>query len=208
MAAIVLVSMYIAAQMIADVTAVKLVTLFGVVVPGGTLIYAVTFTLRDMLHKRLGKRAAQATIVMAAVVNILMALYFLLTINMPSPPFWGMQEAYESILGFVPYIVAASILAEVLSELVDTELYHIAARGFAKDRIWLRVVFSNLFSVPIDSIVFAYLAFSIFPGIFGGHAIDMAGIRQMVIGQTLFKWVVSMVVMPATYLTGSGEVPD
>ena len=199
--AVVLVAAYMACQMIADITAVKMVEVFGLVIPAGTFVYAATFTVRDLIHKRLGKSVARWTILSAAAINIAMALYFVFTINLGYPPFWQGQEAYASILGVVPSIVAASIIAEFVSEWVDTELYQIAWESFARNKQWLRVVFSNLLSVPLDSIIFAILAFRIFT-----PSVPWPGIWSMVLGQSLFKWAVATVVMPLTYLVKPSEM--
>lgn len=199
--AVVLISAYMACQMIADIAAVKMVSLFGLVIPAGTFIYAVTFTVRDLIHKRLGKTVARWVVASAAVINIGMALYFVFTINLGYPVFWQGQEAYATILGVVPSIVAASIIAEFVSEMVDTELYQIAWEKFARNRQWLRVVFSNLFSVPLDSLVFAVLAFRVFT-----PSVPWSGIAAMVLGQSLFKWAVATVVMPLTYLVKPSEL--
>lgn len=203
--AIVLTAIYIACQMIADVSAVKLVSVFGLAVPAGTFVYAVTFTVRDMIHKRMGKKAARLVISSAAVINVAMALYFAFTVGLAHPPFWGGQEAYAAVLGVVPTIVVASIAAEYISEMFDTELYQIAWDTFAKDKPWLRIAFSNLFSVPLDSFIFGALAFKAFPWLFGGDAIPWAGIGTMVLGQSIFKWVVATAVIPFTYLTKPGR---
>ena len=53
-AGIILVSLYIAAQIISDVASLKIAVLFGLSIDAGTFIYPITFTLRDLVHKRLG----------------------------------------------------------------------------------------------------------------------------------------------------------
>lgn len=66
-------------------------------------------------------------------------------------------EAYK----LVPFwrIVVASIVAEAISELVDGEMCEKWQVKFGRKRISGRVLFSNLFSIPIDSFVFSFIAF-------------------------------------------------
>lgn len=66
---------YVGAQVIADVTSLKIGSVAGRAVDMGTFIYLITFTLRDVVHKALGKRAARTLVLTAAVVNVAMALY-------------------------------------------------------------------------------------------------------------------------------------
>ena len=69
---------YIAAQMLADVASLKIGLVAGWAVDLGTFIYPLTFTLRDLCHKLMGKRAAQTIILSAAGINIFMAAYLML----------------------------------------------------------------------------------------------------------------------------------
>jgi hypothetical protein len=187
--------------MIADVTAVKMLQMpFGIVIPGGTFIYAVTFTVRDALHRKHGVDAAQSAIYAAGVINVLMALYFALTIVLPFPPFWGLQDAYASILMVVPGIVISSIIAELVSELVDTKLYQWSWDTFMPNSHFGRIALSNFVSVPLDSLLFATLAFVAWPTVFGGDVTPWAGILSITVGQSIFKWIVSFIVAPFTVI--------
>jgi len=140
---VLLVGGYITLQLVADVCAVKMVDLWGIVLPGGSLVYAITFTWRDLVHKRLGKRWAQASIFVAAGMNIFMALAFLWLVKMPFPGFWGLQDATATVLAQVPRIVFASIVAELVSQFVDTEIYQFVWNRLGSKHQWLRVVASN-----------------------------------------------------------------
>jgi uncharacterized integral membrane protein (TIGR00697 family) len=193
----VLVGLYVAAQMLADITAAKIMAVGPWTVPAGTLVYAWTFTNRDLIHKQLGKRVAKLAIVLAGVINVLMAIYFGFAIVVPPAAFWQNQEAFAATLGIVPRIVVASILAEVISELVDTELYHLWVSRVTRRYQWARVAFSNLISVPLDSLLFVVLAF------FGNTPIE--GMLALILGQTVFKWLVGTITMPFIYAIPEGK---
>ena len=64
--AIVAVGAYVGAQVIADITSLKIGSFAGRAVDMGTFIYPITFTLRDVVHKALGRRAARTLVVTAA----------------------------------------------------------------------------------------------------------------------------------------------
>ncbi|MCK7514814.1 MAG: VUT family protein [Desulfobacterales bacterium] len=68
-----LAGIYVAAQMLADIGSLKIAVVAGLAVDAGTFIYPITFTVRDLIHKRLGKSAARTTIVLAAGINLVMA---------------------------------------------------------------------------------------------------------------------------------------
>lgn len=192
-----LVAGYIALQLIADVTAAKIVQIGPITLPAGTFVFALTFTWRDLLHKRLGKTWAQAAIVVAALCNLLMVGYFAFAIALPPAPFWPGQEAFAGALGVVWRITLASIVAEVVSELVDTEAYHaLTERGAMQ---WARVAGSNAVSLPLDSLIFGVVAFA---GI-----MPAAGIAELIVGQVIFKAAVTVLSLPGIYLIPARREP-
>ena len=161
-ATIILAGVYIFLQMTADIAAAKVIVLGKIVMDAG-IIYSFTFTWRDLIHKQLGKRAAQTTIILAGVINVIMVLYFIFVVKLPAESSWaalGGQKAFEFVFGIVPRIVIASIIAEIVSELVDTEVYQWWVGGVGKRRPqWMRVVISNSISIPIDSVIFPFVGF-------------------------------------------------
>jgi uncharacterized integral membrane protein (TIGR00697 family) len=186
-----LVGGYIMLQLVADVAAAKIVEVGGLTMPAGTFVFAVTFTWRDMLHKRLGKEWARAAIVVAAVCNLLMVGYFLFAVNLTPAVFWPNQAAFEATLGVVWRIALASIAAEVVSELVDTEVYHALIGRFTGKWQGLRVLGSNVVSLPVDSLVFTMLAF--------GGTMPLAGLWAIAKGQIVFKALVTLISVPGIY---------
>ncbi len=201
-AAIVLVGMYVAAQMLSDIGSLKIASLAGWAVDAGTFIYPITFTIRDMIHKRLGKLAARTTILLAAGVNVVMAGYFWLVSVLPPDSSWAawegasvtMNEAFARVLSPAWTIVVASIIAEVASELIDTEVYHIWTTRVTTRFQWMRVLASNAASVPVDSLIFSWLAFGL------GFGMPAAEVWQIFWFNVIVKGIVTMASLPAIYL--------
>jgi uncharacterized integral membrane protein (TIGR00697 family) len=184
-AIVILIGTYIMAQAIADIGATKLIEIGGVVMPGGTFIFALTFTLRDMIHKRLGREWARMAIFTAAALNVLLAVYMLILSRLPSPDFFALGDSWNAIFAIVPAITIGSIVAELASELTDTEVYHFWKTRFPAAPQWSRVLVSNAVSLPIDSIVFTLLAFVLLPPVFGAEAMPFgAAVTRIVSGQT------------------------
>jgi uncharacterized integral membrane protein (TIGR00697 family) len=150
---------YVAAQMLSDIASLQIVLIAGFSIDAGTFIYPLTFTLRDMVHKVAGIKIARMLIISAAVVNLLMALFFKMVSILPPDLAVGPQTAFGNLLSPVWRIVLASIAAEVIAELIDTEGYRIWVEKVTRRYEWARVVFSNSISIPVDSFLFSFLAF-------------------------------------------------
>lgn len=190
--AVVVVAAYIAAQMLADIASLKIGLVAGYAVDMGTFIYPVTFTLRDVVHKVLGRDNARLLIVLAAAINLVMALYLMWAAGVPSDPQWGLGTEFSAILAPVWRIVVASIVAEVVSELLDTEVYHWFVTRVTRRFQWLRVLTSNSISVPIDNIIFAVGAF--------GWFLPWNVVWQIFVFNLVVKYAVTLVSLPLIYI--------
>lgn len=184
---------YVAAQMMADVASLRIVEFVGNAVDAGTIVYPFTFTLRDLIHKIGGKTAARTLIVLAAAVNLVMAAYFGLVGRLPADSGTGPQTEFGEVLAPVWGIVIASIVAEVVAELIDTEAYSMWVRRFADRHQWGRVLASNAVAIPVDSALFVGLAtaFGVFP---------VAAAWSIFWVNVVFKGGITLVSIPWIYL--------
>ena len=156
---ILIIGVYIACQMISNISSVKIANVLSLAVDGGTFIYPLAFTIRDMAHKTIGKKNTQKLIIVSAIINIFTPIYFYIVSQIPADSSWEFNEAFQITLSPVMRIVIASIIASTLSELVDTEVYHFFITKITKRFQWLRVLISNAFSIPIDNFLFVIIAF-------------------------------------------------
>lgn len=188
----VLAGAYVAAQVLTDVASLRIVEVFGVTMDGGTLIYPFTFTLRDLVHKVAGVTTARALIFTAAGINVVMALLFWVVAELPADMTVGPQTEFGAVLSPVYRIVLASIIAEIVSELIDTEVYRRWVARFADRHQWGRVLSSNAVAIPIDSVIFAVIAF--------GGEIPASAVVAIIWGNILVKGLVTGISMPWIYL--------
>jgi uncharacterized integral membrane protein (TIGR00697 family) len=190
------VGLYIACELIANVTAVKPIVLGGggVVVPAGVFVYALTFTLLDLIHERLGKRGARQVIGTAFCANLLLAAYAWLTVWWPAPAFFDGQASVARVLGATPRIVGASLTAYLVASLLDAELF-----AWWRARVggyrWVRVLVSNAVSTAVDSLVFVTLAFA-----------GVLPVLPLVAGQYLVKMAVTVLSLPLIYAIRGGPM--
>ena len=189
---IVVISIYIAAQLLSDIASLKITSIAGFSMDAGTFIYPLTFTIRDLVHKRLGKQVARTVVILAAGINLFMALFFQFTAWLPQDPSWGLGREFAAVLGPVWRIVIASIVAEVISELLDTEIYHLWQNRITEKYQWMRVLSSNAVSIPVDSLIFCWGAF--------GFALPHDVVWSIFFANVIVKGAVTIVSLPAIYL--------
>jgi uncharacterized integral membrane protein (TIGR00697 family) len=187
---------YVAAQMMADIASLRIVTVFSLSFDAGTLVYPFTFTLRDLVHKVAGIKAARVLIITAAVINLLMALLFWVTSILPPDPSAGPQDEFGMVLSPIWRIVFASIVAEVIAEFIDTEGYRLWVEKVTNRFQWMRVLVSNAISIPIDSLIFAWIAF--------GGELPNTVVWGIVLANVLIKGAVTLISLPGIYLVREG----
>ena len=194
------IAVYIGAQMMADIASLKIGIVAGLAVDMGTFIYPVTFTLRDLAHKTAGKRAAQAMILAAGFLNLVMAFYLRWCATVPGDPQWGLSEEFTAVLAPMWRIVLASIAAEIVSELLDTELYEWFVTRVTRRHQWARVFFSNNISVPVDNAVFSVGAF--------GWTLPWNVVWQIFVVNLAVKYVVTILSIPLIYCVKERPPPN
>lgn len=189
---IIIIGSYIACQMISNIASVKIANVLSLAVDGGTFLYPLAFTIRDMAHKTIGKKNTQKLIIVSAIINIFSPIYFYIVSNIPADSSWQFNEAFQLTLSPVLRIAIASIVGSTIAELVDTEIYHFFVTKITKRYQWLRVLISNAFSIPVDNLLFVVIAF------YGALPFD--ALLGIFIFNFFVKYTVTIVSVPMIYL--------
>jgi len=141
------------------------------------------------VHKTWGKKNARQVIIISAILNLLMFALFWVIGKMPSNPAWHYQKAYEQILLPVGRIVLASIIAQVISELVDTEIFSFLFKTIGD---LTAVFFSNLAGLLVDSLIFSLVAFL--------GKLPLFTVGQIIVANILIKLIISILSTPTIKL--------
>ena len=182
-----LIGLYVACEIISNVTASKPVAIAGIVVPAAVFLYTLTFTLIDLINERLGKAGARQVIATAFAANLLLAGYVQFAIWLPAAPFYRDAEIFAGVLGSTPRIVFASLVAYLVSSLVDAEIFAWWRAHVAGPK-WARVLISNAVSTLVDSALFITIAFA-----------GVLPVWPLIGGQYLVKMGVTLVSLPLIY---------
>ena len=144
------------------------------------------------MHKVSTAGIARILIFASAAINLFMAALFWLVAELPPDLAVGAQAEFGLVLAPVFRITIASIVAEVVSELIDTEMYEVWVRRFAQRWQWGRVLASNAVSVPVDTALFTLLAF--------WGVLPTEVMLSLFLSNILVKFAVTFVSIPGIYL--------
>ncbi len=194
-------AIFITSLILSNIIAVKLIVLGPFFLTAGVLLFPVSYIFGDILTEVYGYARARRVIWTGFGCNLLAVLVIWLSIHLPPAPFWKLgalkspqaaQEAYQAIFGFTPRLLAASFVAYLVGEFLNSFILakmKIATRG---RYLWLRTIGSTLIGQMADSGIFISLAF--------WGMIPLVALGQMIFTQWLMKSVYEALATPGTYL--------
>jgi uncharacterized integral membrane protein (TIGR00697 family) len=181
----------VTALLTANIIAVKLFVVAGVVLPAGVVIFPLSYLFGDVLTEVYGYGQTRRVIWLGFLCNLLMVVAIWIGQVLPPAGFWNGQNAYEQILGFTPRLLGASLVAYLIGEFANSFILaklKIATKG---RWLWTRTIGSTVIGQGIDSAIFITLAFV------GTGVPDLASV---VVAQWIFKSVYEIIATPFTYL--------
>ena len=183
---------YVAAQMVADISTLRNLTIDGFGVSAFSIAYPLTFTLRDMAHKLAGPHVARTLIIAAAVIYLIVQAFFAIISSLPPEMTSEESIALGTLLSQDWRILMAAVVASVISQLVDTEVYTRWLQRFGREKQWGRVLVSNAIGIPLDRVLFLLLAFA------GATSTDE--LVTAFIGTTIVRLIFGIITIPGIYL--------
>ncbi len=152
---------FVAILMISNTVAVKLIGLGSLVFTGAFFIFPISYIFGDILTEVYGYKATRKIIWAGFFTQILMVFCYWLVQVMPSASVWPNQGAYDSILGVVPRIVIASMIAYFCGEFTNSFILSKMKIWTEGKYLWSRTIGSTVVGQLVDSILFTILAFAL-----------------------------------------------
>ncbi|WP_297104015.1 queuosine precursor transporter [Tessaracoccus sp.] len=196
------VALFCALLLISNVAAVKLIALgpeftvggfplLPLITDGGALLFPLTYVLGDVLAEVYGMRGARRAIFLGFVISALASLTFLAVGALPPAADWPNQEAFDAVLGFVPRIVAASLIGYLAGQLLNAWVLVKLKERAPDGLLWARLLGSTVVGEAADTTLFCLIAFG---GIIGGGTM----VNYILVGY-LWKVSVEAICLPITY---------
>lgn len=138
----------------------KLITLFGLVTNTGNSLYAAAFFATQLLTEHYGKKEALRSIwivVWAMIFFMLMGQFTLLTVGIAETQ--AVNQAIDTLFSAAPRVAAASVIAFILAQLVNINVFSYFHKQTHGRKLWLRVNGSNIVGQAVDSLIFFTIAF-------------------------------------------------
>jgi len=179
----------------------------------GVLLWPVVFIMTDIINEYYGMRGVKflswltagliafAFLIFIGAINLVPADFFITSKQGSGVP--NMSKAYNSVLGQGGFIIIGSLIAFILSQLIDVFVFHKIKKITGEKKIWLRATGSTLISQFIDSFVVLFIAFYI------GTRVNASGndfvwpfklFIAVGIVNYVYKFIVAILMTPVIYL--------
>lgn len=168
----------------------------------GVLLWPLEFVMTDIVNEFYGPKAVRRISLTAVVLISYAFIMYFVAIGVPPADFWlssgakndigNMQTAFNAIFGQGMRIIVGSLVAFLVSQLVDVAVFHRIKRVTGEKRIWLRATGSTLVSQLIDSYIVLFIAFS---GVFPWQMILAIGVMNY-----LYKATMALLLTPIIVL--------
>lgn len=177
----------------------------------GVLLWPIVFVMTDVINEYYGKRGIRLLSFLAvglisyAFVMIFAAIYLV-------PADWwveqnaskgvpDMQRAFGVVLGQGLLIIVGSLVAFLVSQLVDVVTFHRIKQLTGERYVWLRATGSTLISQILDSFVVLAIAFKIGPELVGNvEPWTWNQLWAVGVVQYAYKFAMAVLLTPLIYL--------
>ena len=186
----------------------------------GVLLWPVIFVMTDIINDYYGVRGVRILSLLTAALIAYGFLMFFIGIQLEPSGFWPTSHvpmdaspaereailkkvgdydyAFFVVFGQGLWIIAGSLIAFLLGQVLDAYIFKAIKRATGDSRIWLRATGSTLISQFVDSFVVLFVAFYI------SGKMSLSMVIGIGVVNYIFKFVVAVVLTPALYLVHAG----
>ncbi len=192
----IIVACFVAMLLISNVAATKLIEFnygsFFLVFDGGAVLFPFTYVLGDVLAEVYGWSRTRRVILLGFFISALASLVFLTVQVMPPASDYENQAAFEAVLGFVPRIVVASLMAYLIGQLLNAYVLTRIKERWGAQHLWARLLGSSLVGEAADTLIFCTIAFY-------GVLTGVPFWNYVLVGY-IYKMAFEVILLPVSYL--------
>jgi len=155
----IILTLFSATWLISNIAAVKLVSIFGITLTGGFIVFPFTTMLSSIIVEVYGYKNARQAIWSGFILNLSFVFFIYIVNLVPGSSHWDLDEQFKSILVPEIRIIFASLTSFLISDFSNSYLMakmKIRSRGKS---LLKRIIISSSLSLSIDIICFMLLAF-------------------------------------------------
>lgn len=170
----------------------------------GVLLWPLEFIMTDIVNEYYGPKAVRRISYTAVALITYGFVMFYFAIGVPPADFWygtgiqqgipDMSKAFNGIFGQGMWIILGSLVAFLVSQVVDVTIFHKIKRYTGEKKVWLRATGSTLVSQLVDSFIVLFIAFKI------GKDWSWQLVLAICLVNYIYKFTMAIILTPVIYL--------
>ena len=181
----------------------------------GVLLWPIVFVMTDVINEYFGRRGVKMLSYLTAglIAYGFVMLYW--AMNLEPADFWrtahidpaldeaaraqklrlvgDYDEAYRVVFGQSLWIIVGSLVAFLISQIVDVTTFHYIKRMTGEGKLWMRATGSTLVSQMLDSFVVVFIA------LYLGLKLPLSAVLSISVVNYLYKGIVALALTPVIY---------
>ncbi|RLD27824.1 MAG: VUT family protein [Bacteroidetes bacterium] len=159
----------------------------------GILPYPITFLITDLISEIYGKKKANQVVVVGIFASFFSLLIVFVSNTVPATSWSPVDDdMFSTVFGNTAIAVFASMMAYLLAQFIDIQIYHFWKRLTKGKHLWLRNNFSTFLSQFVDTFTILILLCSF-------NIIDWSRFTGLLIAGFLFKVMIAALDTPFLY---------
>jgi queuosine precursor transporter len=155
-----LVSAFVAVLLISNLVAPKFISVGPFLFSAAQLLFPITYIFGDIFTEVYGYAGSRRAIWNGFLASVLLTAISALIIALPPAPQWTNQPAYEIVLGSMPRIVAASLIAYWAGEFANSFVMARMKVVTEGKYLWMRTIGSTVVGQAVDTILVIGIIFA------------------------------------------------
>jgi uncharacterized integral membrane protein (TIGR00697 family) len=183
---------FVVILLVSNLVAQKVCLIGPFAVSGAVLLFPITYIFGDIFTEVYGFAASRRAIWLGFFGTVLLYLMGAITIALPSAPGWHNQQAFAVVFGFIPRILAASLMAFWAGEFANS--YTMARLKLLTngDKLWTRTIGSTVVGQAVDTVLVIILTFA--------GTVPVATLANMIATGYALKVGYEVLATPLTYI--------
>ena len=183
-------ALFVTCLLTANIVGAKVWGAGFLVVPAAVILFPFSYIFGDILTEVYGYKEARKVIWLGFLCNLIFVIFAWLGQLLPPAPLWTGQNAYITILGYTPRLLAASFLGYLVGEFSNSFVLakmKILTKG---KWLWSRTISSTIVGEGLDTVIF----------IIGAYVGAAFFTPWMILWHWLAKVVIEVIFIPLTYV--------
>lgn len=170
----------------------------------GVLLWPLEFVMTDIVNEYYGPKAVRRISYTAVALITYGFIMFYFAMGVPPADFWygtgvqdgipDMSKAFNGVFGQGMWIILGSLVAFLVSQIVDVTIFHKIKRYTGEKKVWLRATGSTLVSQLVDSFIVLFIAFKI------GKDWSWQLVLAICLVNYAYKFTMAIILTPVIYL--------